>query len=104
MRFLVISIFLSEMTCNFSCFQYFCLSSIIQAWIISISYWGVQVLVIGRRSYGEFYEKSDNINDMIEKNDDHIIVNNDTEYSGENLIDEQMFLEDKEDTPTGEKE
>ena len=56
---------------------------------------------MGRRSYSELYQHSDNINDMLENIDDYI-VNDDTDYSGENSMDEQM-LEDKEDT-TGDKE
>ena len=60
-------------------------------------------MAIGTQSYSDLYEESDNIDDMIENNDDYIIVNNNTDYSGENSIDEQT-LEDKEDTTTGEKE
>ena len=44
-------------------------------------------MVIGILLYSELYEESDSIDDMIESNDDYIIVNNDTEYSGENLMD-----------------
>ena len=58
--------------------------------------------IIGRQSYSEFYQESDDMDDMIENNYDYII-NNDSDYSGENLMDEQM-LEDKKDTTTGEKE
>ena len=52
--------------------------------------------IIGRRSYSELYQGSDDTNDMIENYDD-CIINEDRDYSGENLMDEQM-LEDKEDT------
>ena len=61
-----------------------------------------QMGVIGRQSYSKLYQESDDIDDMIE-NDDDYIVNKDSDYSGENSMDEQM-LEDKEDTTTGEKE
>ena len=60
-----------------------------------------QMGIIGRRSYSKLYQESDNIDDMIE-NDDDYIINEDNDYSGENLMDEQM-LEEKEDTTTGEK-
>ena len=58
--------------------------------------------IIGRLFYSKLYQESDNIDDMIE-NDDDYIINNKSDYSGENLIDEQM-LEDKEDTTTEERE
>ena len=61
-----------------------------------------QMGVIGRRSYSELYQESDDIDGMIEINDDNII-NEDSNYSGENLMGEQM-LEDEEDPTTGEKE
>ena len=37
--------------------------------------------------HSELYEESDGIDYMIEDNDDCIIVNDDTEYSGENSMD-----------------
>ena len=61
-----------------------------------------QMGVIGKQSYSELYQESDDIGDMIEDNDNYI-VNEDSDYSGEKLMDEHM-LEDKEDTTTGEKE
>ena len=60
------------------------------------------ILVIGRQSYSELYEESDDIEDMIKNYDDYI-VNEDSDFSGESSMDEQM-LENKEDTTTGEKE
>ena len=43
--------------------------------------------LIGRQLYSELYQESDNIDDMIE-NDDDYIVKEDSDYSGENLMDE----------------
>ena len=99
MRFLVFSTFSSEIPYGFLCFQYFgvkfhAVSRVfnfnffptIQARIISISNGG-GVLVIGRQFYSHLYKESDNIDDMMENHDDYIIVNNNTEYSGENLMD-----------------
>ena len=58
--------------------------------------------IVGRWLYSEPYQESDNIDDMIE-NDNDCIINGGSDYSGENLMDEQM-LEDEEDTTTEGKE
>ena len=59
-----------------------------------------QMGIIGRWSYSELYQESEDINDMIENNDDYVI-NEDSDYFGKILMDEQM-LEDEEETTTGE--
>ena len=63
---------------------------------------GRGAVILGIQSYSELYEESDDIDDMIENNDDYI-VNNDTDYSGENLMDEQRLV-GEEDTTTKENE
>ena len=55
-----------------------------QSWLGSFQ---SQMGVIGRQSHSELYQESEDINDMIE-NDDDYIVNKDSDYSGENLMDE----------------
>ena len=85
MRCFVISMFLSEILCGFSCFQK--KSFFDNSGSNHFNYILGEVVINGTRSYSELYEESDDIDDMIENNDDYILVNDNSKYSGENLMD-----------------